>query len=147
MRRGYLFIETHPDHPGLVRLGVSALGEIGVPAELPDWIVNAGPNLVYAARFSDIDAARMHFHQACHQQLADLDHHLYHLTPSEAVIAADALELPHRRVYLREDLSSESDLEPSIASEHRRHRLHDWLLNLIGILALILLFIFSFPGF
>lgn len=147
MRRGYLFIETHPDHPGLVRVGSRALSDTGVPAELPDWLVDVDPDLLYAARFSDLEAALMHFHQACHHALADVNHHLYRLSPSEAVIAAESIELFHRRLYLRESLSSEAELEQSIANEHRRHRRHDWLLNLIGVLALILLFIFSFPGF
>jgi hypothetical protein len=133
MEPGYLLLETRPDQPGLVVARVRS--------EAPQ--ANAD-GLRFAARFNDIDAALMHLHQRLRRRLRTLEPRTYAVDLVEAVAAADAIELDHRRVYLDPSLSQSDAVDARIEAYHRRYQLKDWLLQAVGILALIFLVAWGF---
>jgi hypothetical protein len=133
MHSGYLTIETNPAYPGTIRLrGVQSL-----PTDRP-------ASLRYAARFNDLDAALMHFHTALRHHLVDLDLRLYRCSDRIAVAVAEAIELPHRQVYIDADLARDRDLDAAIERLHRSHRRWERFFDVVGILALLLLLATAF---
>ncbi|MBT3048860.1 MAG: hypothetical protein KME53_18030, partial [Candidatus Thiodiazotropha sp. (ex Clathrolucina costata)] len=72
MKTGYLTLETHPEHQGMVR--------VLVKDELPNTQDGSyGSHVRYIARFNDIEAGQMHLHNMMHNQLVDLDNHIYRI--------------------------------------------------------------------
>jgi hypothetical protein len=133
MHSGYLTVETNPAYPGTIRLrGVDAL-----PTDRP-------ASLKYASRFTDLDAALMHFHSALRRHLVDLERRIYSTSVSTAIAVAEAIELPHRRAFIDPDLADDHDLNKEIDRLHRSHRRRDRLFNLVGVLALLLLLATAF---
>lgn len=133
MHSGYLTIETNPAYPGTVRLrGTNVL-----PADRPT-------SLKYASRFTDLDAALMHFHSALRRHLVDLEPRIYRTSEPTAIAVAEAIELPHRRVFIDPDLANDRDLNTQTARLHRSHRRWDRLFDLVGVLALLLLLATAF---
>jgi hypothetical protein len=144
MRQGYLLIETHPDHPGQVRLQ----GAEHLPDQSPtDSVPSPHPRVRYAARFGDLDTALMHAHTALRRRLIDIDARLYGADAAMAVAAVDAIDLSHRRIYLDPDLAADPALEAEIGRRRRRHRCIDRIWNGIGIAAVLLLIIKLLLGF
>jgi len=133
MHSGYLTIETDPSYPGTVRLrGMDAM-----PANHPT-------SLKYASRFTDLDAALMHFHRALRRQVVDLEQRVYRTPESNAIAVAEAIELPHRRVFIDPNLADNHDLTTEIDRLHRSHRHWDRLFDLVGVVALLLLLATAF---
>ncbi|MGB5735933.1 MAG: hypothetical protein WBM40_15965 [Thiohalocapsa sp.] len=133
MRSGYLTIETHPAYPDVLRLS----GMETLPPERPD-------SLKYAARFNDLDAALMHFHSALRRRLVDVDRRLYRGPAASAVAAADAIELPHRRIFIDPELQQDPAVAESIERLHRSHHRWERFFDLIGLGALLLLLAIAF---
>jgi hypothetical protein len=132
MREGYLLVETNPAHPGKVRLrGIDDLPE--------GTAVGVDPNLRFIARFHDLDAALMHFHAGLSRRLLDVNERIYRADPVEAVSVADAIALPHRRIYVDPALDRDGKLTAAIQRLHRRHRRWERFFNGVGIAAVILL--------
>ena len=135
MHSGYLTIETNPAYPGTVRLrGIDALP---APAD-------GTSKLLYAARFTDLDAALMHFHTPLRRHLVDLERRLYRTPDAKAIAVAEAIELPHRRVFIDPGLADDRELAAAINRLHRSHRRRDRIFDLIGLLALLLLLATAF---
>jgi hypothetical protein len=132
MREGYLLVETNPAHPGKVRLR-------GIDDPPEGTAVGVDPNLRFIARFHDLDAALMHFHAGLSRRLLDVNERIYRADPVEAVSVADAIELPHRRIYLDPALDRDGQLTAAIQRLHRRHRRWKRFFNGVGIAAVILL--------
>ena len=63
---GYLSLYSDPGRPGVVRVVSAREAPPGLPAP-------ADPRLRYVARFEDLDAARMHLHEALRRGLVDVD--------------------------------------------------------------------------
>jgi hypothetical protein len=128
-----LLLETQPDQPGVVsvsaRDGMPRLDQLG---------------LRFAARFDDIDAALMHLHECLRRHLNTLEPRSYRVDLEEAVAAADAVELDHRRIFVEPELAAHGTLDARIEALHRRHRRYDRLMNAIGVFALIALILLSF---
>lgn len=124
MDSGYLLIETRAGDPGVIRIRTS---DRAPPA--------AAPDLRFAARFDDRDAALMHLHQALRRGLLDVDQGLYRADLLTAVAAADASMLRHQRTYLDPALAGDPALDAAIASRQRRWRRLDALWTGIGLLA------------
>lgn len=133
METGYLLLETRTDQPGLV---------IARAQRAPPGTDAVG--LRFAARFNDIDAALMHFHERLRRRLRSLEPRSYAVDLVEAVAAADAIELDHRRIYLDPALSQRDVIDSRIKEYHRRYRLKDRLLQAVGLLAVIFLVAWSF---
>jgi len=143
VRGGYLSIETERGHPGLIRLAGSAtpppIWAASGPPGAPDQ-----PLLHFCARFDDLDAALMHFHGAMPRRLVDVDEKRYRASVAEAVVAADAIMLGHRRVYIDPELAESPVLRQAIEQRRARHerwsRVFDW----VGYVALVVLLALTF---
>ena len=135
MQSGYLLLETRPEHPQLV--------QVRRADELP---ARPSPQLKFAARFQDIDAALMHFHEGLRRRLVDLDAHLYRTELTDAVAVAEAIELPHRRVHIDAALANDPRLTAAIERLHQKHRRWQRIFNGVGIAALVLLLLTAVLG-
>lgn len=132
MRKGYLLLETQPDQPEVV----SVRTQETVPRL--DW-----SGLRFVARFDDIDAALMHLHAGLRRHLYSLEPQRYAVSIDEAVAAADAIELDHRRVFIEPELAECGTLHKQIQRLHRQHQRFDWLMHAIGALALVILILWG----
>jgi len=107
------------------------------PTEFPHF-------LKYVARFSDIDAALMHFHTGLRRRLVNVDMRLYRASETEAVAISEAIELPHRRIYLDPELAQDPNLQYRVERLHCSHRFWARLFDLIGLFALLALLAAAF---
>lgn len=140
MRQGYLLIETHQGLPNRVRL----LTAERPPVTTLDTTlagVSVTPQIRYAARFGDLDAALMHAHAALRRHLIDIDAHLYEIDPVRAVAAVESIGLPHRQIFLDPVLGADPLLRAEISRRQGRQRLTDGIWSGVGALALLLLLI------
>ncbi len=135
MHYGYLFVETHGDRPGLVRI---ALAER--PPIVPDGPGEAPGRIRYVARYNDGDAALMHVHALLKRRLVDVDTGLYRAGVEEAVAAAESLGLKHERLFLDPALGDAALIRIETQAEflQRRRRQWDRLLYMLGYMALAL---------
>ncbi len=127
MRVGYLFLETHEDHPGLVR--------VMTDGDAPEPGADRGPGRIrYVARFTDIDTGRMHLHQLLRRKLVNVGAGLYRVDLADAIAAAEAIDLLHTRQWLDPDLGPEvlRRVEEDANRLRRRHRLRDRLWRFVG---------------
>lgn len=127
-----MLLEAQSDQPGIV----SVHARDGAP-QLDR------PGLRFAARFDDIDAALMHLHEGLRRHLNTLDPRTYRVDLEEAVAAADAVELDHRRVFIEPELAESYSLDDRIKRLRLRHRRFDLLMQAVGLLALLLLTLLS----
>lgn len=137
---GYLTVETRADRPGLVRIQ----GTHTRPAEPRGPPSDRdGVQLRYAASFGALHVALMHAQTALRHQMVDAESGLYRVGVLEAVAAVDAIDLQHRRVYLDPGLDADPRLEEQVERRRRRHRLIDRIWTAVGVLAILLLLLFS----
>jgi hypothetical protein len=142
MEEGYLIIETHAEHPDLVRIRkTEAPPAEPVPGDKED------PRVRFVARFGDLSAAKMQTHARLRRRLVDIDTGLYRTDLVTAVAAAQSLELRHRQVYLDPALIGNETLANANAKHRRRHRLADRFWKLLGILAVVFLILKLLFGF
>ena len=137
---GYLTVETRADRPGLVRIEATHRRPVqaaGSPADLEPV------RLRYAASFGALHVALMHAQTALRHQMVDAEAGLYRIEPLEAIAAVDAIDLHHRRVYLDPSLADDPRLAEQVERRRRRHRLIDRIWTSVGILAILLLLLFS----
>ncbi len=135
MRPGYLYLETHREHPGMVRIVVSTRS----PEPLRD---SGEPTRIrYIARFKDVDTGRMHFQNALHRHLVNIDEGLYQSSISEAIAAIEADHLDHTREWVDPSLGAEEYRRMSAISAKWRHRhaRSDRLWRMVGAGAVTLL--------
>jgi len=129
---GYLYVETHDTHPGLVRLGMSE--------RAPDPHEPGMRHVRHITRFNDVETAMMHAHELLRRQLQDLDSRLYSCDLFQAVATVESLGLKHRRVYLDPNLD-EASLERIRALTRERvrgRRRRARFFQMIGYLAALL---------
>ncbi len=117
--RGYLYLQTHPEHPGLVRFLVAERSPD------PDR-TDTGASIRYIARFNDIDAARMHVQNALHRRLVDLDARMYRTGLAEAIAVVEADNLSHEQVWIDPDLKQETLRRVGQLTEQGRARIRRW---------------------
>ncbi|MCG6859712.1 MAG: hypothetical protein LJE70_00250 [Chromatiaceae bacterium] len=134
MGEGYLVIETHAEHPGLVRI----LAAKANPGE-SELRGGADPRVRYVARFDDLDAAQMHVHARLKRRLVDVDTRLYRADAIASVAAAQSLALRHRQIYLDPELARDPKLKQAIERHRRQHRAADRFWQLVGAAAVIFL--------
>lgn len=139
MRLGYLAIWTDSGRPGLIRLTVSS----SVPAPLGAAGADRS-QLHFCARFDDLDAALMHFHSEMPRRLVDVDARLYRASVMEAVIAADAIALGHRCIYIDPALAESPMLREAIERRRARHAVWSRVFDWVGYLALAVLLALTF---
>ncbi len=139
MNAGFLCLETSASHPGLVRLRK-------VASAPPPPTAGTDPAVRLVVRFNDLEAARMHAHNALRRRLVDADAGTYRATLEEAVAGIEAIDLSHRRVYLdpQIDAASRAAIEAGVQRRRRRMARADLLWQIagglgIGLLALLAL--------
>jgi len=133
MKPGYLFLETHAEHPGMVRCLTQD--------QMPSTDGTAGTGVRYIARFKDIEAAQMHVHNSLRRSLVDIDEHLYRVDLAQALAVVEADELAHEQVWIDESLSGEerSRVESLSDGYRSKRRTQDLIWRSVGAVALVLL--------
>lgn len=131
---GYLYLQTHSQHPGLVRF----LSASRSPT--PEHAEN-GARIRYIARFQDIDAARMHVQNALHRRLVDLDARMYRTSLAQAIAVVEADNLSHKRTWIDPDLDPAELREANRLTVSRRARIRRWdrFWQAVGIFFLVFL--------
>ncbi|WP_462321121.1 hypothetical protein [Halochromatium sp.] len=81
----------------------------------------------------------MHLHECLRRHLDRLEPRRYAVDLEEAVAAADAVELDHRRVFIEPALADGGRVNNRIEQLRNRHRRFDRLMHLVGLVALVLL--------
>jgi hypothetical protein len=97
---GYLYLVTHHEHPGLLRV----LTAQHQPAFQQ---VSGGSAIRYLVRCNDVETARLHLHTALRRRLVDIDNHLYRCDLTQAIAAVAAGDLRHRQVWIDPSLKAE----------------------------------------
>lgn len=134
MHAGYLVVETHATHPGLVRIREADQAP-ATPA------AGGSPRLRYAAYFDDLDAARMHAHDKLRRRLVDVDTGLYRSDLVTAVAAVEAINLRHRQIYVDPDIGEDPALTAAVRADRARQARVARVWQLVGVIALLLLII------
>jgi hypothetical protein len=117
--RGYLYLQTHPEHPGLVRFLIAERN--------PDLNrADAGAEIRYIARFNDVDAARMHVQNALHGRLIDLDARIYRTGLAEAIAVVEADNLSHERIWIDPALDAQTMQRVEQLTAQGRARIRRW---------------------
>ena len=100
MSAGYLYLVTHSEHPGLIR--VLTAQRKPAPEAAAD-----GSAIRYLVWCNDVETARFHLHTALRRKLVDIDSQLYQSDLAEAIAAIAADDLRHRQLWI--DPSLEPD--------------------------------------
>lgn len=137
---GYLIVETHPGHPDLVRVQGTQRSPVPPDGSPPD---PSSPRICYIAFFSALHVARMHAQTALRNRMVDAEAGLYRVDPVTAVAAVDAIDLRHQRLYLASEIESDPRFLEQIERRHWRQRLANRIWTAVGILAILLLFLFA----
>ncbi|MEJ2621716.1 MAG: hypothetical protein P8163_16100 [Candidatus Thiodiazotropha sp.] len=127
MKTGYLVLETHPDHVGMIRARIRD--------ELPNTQESeAGSKIRYIARFDDIEAALMHLHNQLHNRLLDLDSRLYKTEVSHAISVVESDDLGHQQVWIDPsiDAQTRAAIDVETAQLKRRHALWNRTWTIVG---------------
>lgn len=134
MRSGYVYLQTHREHPGLVRL----LSSEHPPAT---GTSDEETQVRYVAHFLDMDAGKMHAHEVLRRTLLDINTNLYKAPLPDAMAAIEADGLTHRREWLDPALEDAAlERVGTLASKLRkRHHLMDVFWRVVGVIGIILL--------
>lgn len=137
MKSGYLYLETHVQHPGLLRCLIKD--------RMPSTEAHAGIAVRYVARFHDVEAAQMHLQNWLRRALLDIDEHLYQADLATAMAVVDSDDLRHERLWIDPELTEQERLRfQSLSEAYRtRRRRQDAVWLLVGRLALIFLLLGS----
>ncbi|MEW8027646.1 MAG: hypothetical protein AB2792_09545 [Candidatus Thiodiazotropha sp.] len=141
MKTGYLTLETHTEHLDLVR--------VMVKDELPNTQeASHGSQIRYIARFNDIDAGQMHLHNMLHNNLVDLDNHIYRIDLNQAIAAIEADDLNHARVWIDPSLdeNDRSVIDTQTAKFKLRHKKWNRFWLIVGAAFVIYFFIMTLFG-
>ena len=138
MKTGFLTLETHPDHNGLVR--VRMRDRMPALAQQKD-----GAAIRYVARFQDVEAAQMHVQNMMHARLVNLEKRIYRKPLADMIACVEADELDHTKVWMDPALDQQArERIASLVDRHRRrHKAVDLVWRTIGLAALLLLLITS----
>ncbi|MES9991595.1 MAG: hypothetical protein ABW098_06540 [Candidatus Thiodiazotropha sp.] len=141
MKTGYLTLETHPEHQGMVR--------VHVKDELPNTQDGSyGSHVRYIARFNDIEAGQMHLHNMMHTHLVDLDNHIYRIELNQAIAAIEADDLNHTRVWMDPSLSDDdrSLIDQQTNRFRLRHKRWNRFWMIVGGFFIVLFLVMSTIG-
>ena len=131
---GYLYLQTHTEHPGMVRFRTS-------PTEPDPERPEQGASIRYIARFNDIDAALMHVQNQLHRRLMDVEARLYRSGLAEAMAVVEADNLTHQRRWIDPTLDEQDlrQMEQLAAAGRERERRWGRIWQGVGYLFLALL--------
>lgn len=139
MESGLLSVETSASHPGLVRIRsvVDETHLLSANQKEPDD--DAEQRL--ALRFHDVNAARMHAHQAMRRHLEDADAGVYRISLIEAIACLQAISLKHQPEYLDPTLTEQmlSEIAKRVKAKTNRAATVDRIWQIVGGLAVAFL--------
>jgi hypothetical protein len=138
MKRGYLVLETHPEHRGMIRAVTRD--------ELPNTEDSEqGSAIRYIARFDDIEAGLMHLHNQLHHCLIDLDTRLYRADLKQAISAIESDDLHHQQVWMDPsiDAPTRAEIETQTARLKLSHRRWNTAWMMVGGFFVLLFFLFN----
>jgi hypothetical protein len=136
MKTGFLTLETHPEHSGMVRVRMRDI--------MPELTLQPdGTCIRYVARFDDVEAGQMHVQNAMHGRLVDVENRIYRSDLDEMIACVEADDLDHVRIWIDPEISgTEGERIESLARRlRRRHRVVDRIWQTVGILGLLYLLI------
>ena len=136
MKTGFLTLETHPEHSGLVRVRLrDVMPELTLQ---PD-----GTSIRYVARFDDVEAGQMHVQNAMHGRLVNMEKRIYRSNLGEIIACVEADDLEHARIWIDPEISvtEREHIETLAQRRRRRHRIVDRIWQTVGILGLLYLLI------
>ena len=101
-------------------------------------------NIRYIARFDDILAAQLHFHNGMRKQLHDVNTHIYRADLIDAIAVIEAEDdLRHERIWIDPDISDQE--MQTISTEAQQMQSHkksiDRVIQMVGFAAVSLLVI------
>lgn len=141
---GFLVVETRADRPGYVRVYPTRETPSAPSADEPDTDADSPhPRLRYAAAFPALHVAGMHAQTALHRSIVDAESGLFRADPVVAAAAVEAIDLAHRRLYLDPKIAADPRFARLVDQRHARQRLYDRIWTLVGILAILVLILFS----
>ena len=139
MKSGFLCLQTHPEHAGLVRVMTQEI--------LPE-LTKRDEQMPYryVARFEDIEAAQMHLHNCMRRGLVDLENRIYRGELEHMIACVEADDLDHARIWLDPALADEASLriKSLVARMRATRRRHDRIWQAVGIAAILMLLLSSF---
>ena len=138
MKTGYLVLETHPNHKGMIRARIRD--------ELPNTQdSDEGSTIRYIARFDDIEAALMHLHSELNHQLIDLDSRLYKADIKDAISAIESDQLRHQQVWIDPSINEQdrADIEAHTAQLKKRHNIQNRIWMIVGGFFVLLFFVMN----
>jgi hypothetical protein len=136
MKAGFLTLETHPEHSGLVR--------VRMRDHMPELTGQEdGTEIRYVARFQDLEAGQMHVQNTMHHYLVDLENRIYRKDLSEMIACVEADELDHTRVWVDPAISEKESkhIKALVLRLRKRHKTVDLIWQAVGVTGLILLLI------
>lgn len=134
MKTGFLSLETHPEHSGLVRVAMRDT----VPELTPQ---EDGSSIRYVARFEDVEASRMHIQNAMHGKLVNLEDRIYRSDLGEMIACVEADGLDHVRVWMDPTFSIAEvrRIDALVRRNRKRHRAVDLIWQTVGVIGLLFL--------
>ncbi|MES9834743.1 MAG: hypothetical protein ABW157_22025 [Candidatus Thiodiazotropha sp. LLP2] len=138
MKTGYLVLETHPNHKGMIRARIRD--------ELPNTQdSDEGSTIRYIARFDDIEAALMHLHSELNHQLIDLDSRLYKADIKDAISAIESDQLRHQQVWIDPSINEQdrAEIEAHTAQLKKRHNIQNRIWMIVGGFFVLLFFVMN----
>lgn len=136
MKPGFLTLLTHPDHAGLVR--------VVIQEKQPELTAQPdGTEIRYAAKFKDVEAARMHVQNMMHRSLVNLEDRVYRQGLDEMIACVEADILDHRRIWIdpRLNQASSNHIQSLIEKHKSDQKWSDLFWRGVGIAGIILLLI------
>lgn len=136
MKTGFLILETHPEHSGLVRV---RRGD-----KVPELTSQRDGTVIrYIARFQDVEAGQMHVQNVMHNRLMDLENRIYRSDLCEMIACIEADGLDHARVWMDPTITKpESErIESMVLLRRHRQKVVDLIWQTVGIIGLLLLLI------
>ena len=118
MSVGYIALQTHPEHPGLVR--VVTLERV---PEAKGGHLDG--DLRYILLYSNAFVARMHIHEGLRRRLVDIDQGLYRCDLGMAMAVCDTVAFHHKRVW-QDPSVSEDTLASRAEWRARLEKRHAW---------------------
>jgi hypothetical protein len=138
MKSGYLVLETHPEHTGMIRAKIED--------ELPNTQdTQGGSEIRYIARFDDIEAGLMHLHNQLKHKLVDLDSRLYQSEIAHAISAIESDDLRHQQVWIDPaiDTQTRTQIKTETAQLKHRHKLWNRAWTMVGAFFVLLFFLLN----
>lgn len=142
MKAGFLGIETPPENAhltGLIRLVSWEELPISEDSQYPE-------NVHYIAKFNDILAAELHFHNGLHNKLQDVDQHIYRADLADAIAVIEAEDdLRHERIWIDPTINHQEldKIKENIVKIRTRKEKTDRAIQLLGYAAIALLVLYG----